>query len=316
MKKLNLFILLPAVLLSACNGNKAQDNNAGNNDSAHVEQAAEPATFSKIENLPAGIDTIFGKAPSKEEGFYKFSFPRTDLHVKLDGVSIDPRLAFTTWFAFMPEQNSEQAMLMGDMVLLEKELPAVEKKLQESGIAITAIYNHLLNENPKIMYLHVGGTGDPVALSKKLKEALSLTGTPLQLSFNDTAENTDWKDVEQLMGMQGKVNGPVLSFGIPRKETVAMGNMPIPKGFGIGTGLAFQKVGDKAAITGDFVLLADEVNPVIKALNNNGITVTALHNHMLDEDPRLFMMHFWAVGNPADLAKGLKAAVDKTDSKQ
>jgi Domain of Unknown Function (DUF1259) len=278
-------------------------------------QNDKPASFSKIESFPAGIDSVFGKEPSKEVGYYKFSFPRADLKVQLDGVTIDSRLAFTTWFAFAPTKDGKDAMLMGDMVLLETELPKVEKKLIEDGINVTAIHNHLLNEKPKIMFLHVDAMGDPLFLSQKLKDVLSLTSTPLKASFKDQAGEIKWDGVEQIIGAKGKPAGPVLSFGIPRKEGVKADAMDIPPGFGIATGIGFQKVGDRAAITGDFVLMDKEVGPVTTALVQNGITVTAIHNHMITDSPRLFMMHFWAVGKPDDLARGLKAAIDKTNSK-
>lgn len=317
MKKLLFCLLLITVALSACNesGRSDKDHDKDSDEmQGHGMQSGTKTSFAKITSLPAGIEAIFGKEPSMENGFYKFSFPRTDLKVIADGINIDPRLAFTTWFAFMPEQNSSKAMLMGDMVLLETELPAVEKKLEEEGIDITAIHNHLLNESPKVMYLHVGAMGDPADLCNKLKEVLALTGTPLKATFNDPSGKVDWGNTEQILGLTGKQNGPVLSFGVPRKEKLTEGGMELPSGFGVSTGIAFQKVGDKAAITGDFVLMANEVNPVAKALTQNGITVTAIHNHMLEDDPRLFMMHFWAVGNPEDLARGLKAALDKTHS--
>lgn len=319
MKKMLLSLLTLTSVFAACN-ESARHEKANEQDSDEMQQQVRPpaakTTFARIENLPAGIETIFGKAPSKENGFYKFSFPRSDLKVRADGISIDPRLAFTTWFSFMPSKDQQSAMLMGDMVLLETELPAVEKKLEAEGIDITAIHNHLLNESPKVMYLHVSAMGDPLTLCRKLKDALALTATPMKATFKDPTSTVDWGQTETILGLKGKANGPVLSFGVPRKEKLTEGGMELPSGFGVSTGIAFQKAGNKAAITGDFVLIASEVNPVAKALTGNGITVTAVHNHMLDDSPRLFMMHFWAVGDPETLAKGLKAALDQTNSQR
>jgi hypothetical protein len=212
-------------------------------------------------------------------------------------------------------KEGKDAMLMGDIVLLENELPKVERKLIEEGISVTAIHNHLLNEKPKIMYLHVDAMGDPMVLSQKLKAVISLTSTPFKASFKDPAGGIKWDSVELIIGLKGKPAGPVLSFGIPRKEEVKADGTVIPPGFGIATGIGFQKVGDKAAITGDFVLMDGEVAPVTAALLQHGITVTAIHNHMVMDSPRLFMMHFWAFGKPEELARGLKAAIDKTNSK-
>ena len=316
MKKLLILCSTSLLLLFACHNESSDHDEKNEHDSTmNKMQNDKPASFSKIESLPAGIDSVFGKEPSKEVGYYKFSFPRADLKVQLDGVTIDSRLAFTTWFAFAPTKDGKDAMLMGDMVLLETELPKVEKKLIEDGINVTAIHNHLLNEKPKIMYLHVDAMGDPLILSQKLRDVLSLTSTTLKASIKDQPGEIKWDSVEQIIGAKGKPAGPVLSFGIPRKEGVKADAMDIPPGFGIATGIGFQKVGDRAAITGDFVLMDKEVGPVTTALVQNGITVTALHNHMITDSPRLFMMHFWAVGKPDDLARGLKAAIDKTNSK-
>ncbi len=317
MKNIFYILFTAAFFLAACNGNQKKDSgNSKDTTSQNKVQTDKQTDFPLIENLPPGIDTVFGKAPSKEKGFYRFAFPRADLKIINDGVSVDARLAFTTWFSFAPMHNNMQmTMMMGDMVLLETEMPAVEKKLKERDIDITAIHNHLLNEKPKVMYMHVEAMGNPMEIAMKLKEALALTGTPLKAAYNDQSISEDWNDVEKIMSLKGKVNGPVLNFGIPRKEAVLEGDMQLPPGFGISTSLSFQKINDKAAITGDFVLMANEVNSVIKALTDNGITVTAVHNHMLNDNPRLFMLHFWAVGKPEDLAKGLKAALDKTNSK-
>jgi len=316
MKKLMIICSSCLMLLLACHDEASEHDEKKENDSTMTGMAGnQPVSFAKIETLPAGMDTVLGKEPSKEVGFYKFSFPRSDLKVQLDGITVDPRLAFTTWFSFAPMDQGKDAMLMGDMVLLETELPGVEKRLTDDGINITAIHNHLLNEKPKIMYLHVDAMGDPLALSRKLKEALSLTTTPMKASFKDQPGEIKWDSVEQILGVKGKPAGPVISFGIPRKEQVKAGGMDIPAGFGIAIGIGFQKIGDKAAITGDFVLLDKEVVPVTAALIQHGITVTAIHNHMLMDSPRLFMMHFWAIGKPEDLARGLKAAIEKTNAK-
>lgn len=316
MKKIFLYALLVMTIFAGCRGNGAHENQNDHDSDEMTSNGQSPGktTFTTIQNLPAGIETIFGKTPSKQKGFYKFSFPRADLKVTADGITIDPRLAFTTWFSFMPVKDSAHAMLMGDMVLLESELPAVEKKLSKENIQITAIHNHLIGESPKVMYLHVSAMGDPIDLCNKLKAALALTNTPMKANFNNSPAEVNWGQTEAILGLKGKRKGLVLSFGVPRKERITENGMELPPGFGISTGIGFQKIGNKAAITGDFVLLADEVNPVAASLMQNGISVTAIHNHMLKDDPRLFMMHFWAVGNPENLARGLKAALDKTNS--
>jgi biotin operon repressor len=211
------------------------------------------------------------------------------------------------------------AMVMGDLVLLEPEINPVMSKLIENGIEITAVHNHLLGANPATFYLHVGGMGDPVKMATAIHTALAQSKTPLGAPAASTppAIDLDTAQLDQIIGAKGQANGGVYQFGVPRSDPVTQNGIPLmpPGPLGMATGIGFQPTGGgKAAITGDFVLAADEVNQVIKALRANGIEVTALHSHMLDEQPRLFFMHFWANDDAIKLARGLRAALDKTAS--
>ncbi|MDQ6755959.1 MAG: DUF1259 domain-containing protein, partial [Bacteroidota bacterium] len=204
-------------LITACNNDKpSATSNQSSSSSTSPKLLPELQTgtknnFSKIEKLPAGIENIFGKMPSKENGFYKFSFPRTDLNVSLNGIKIDPRFAFTTWFSFMPQDSAgSSGMLMGDVVLLESEFKNVLKKLDEKSIDISAIHNHLLGESPKIMYLHVMTMGNPTDIFERLKSILAVTATPLKASFTDTATTMDWGKTEDTLGYKGKREGSIL----------------------------------------------------------------------------------------------------------
>ena len=310
-----LFIL---ILVYSCNSDQTVEPTK-NTQPSSTKLLPELSTgtksdFKKIENLPAGIENIFGKMPSKENGFYKFSFPRQDISVMLDGVKIDPRFAFTTWFAFMPQDSAGiSGMLMGDVVLLESEFKNVLKKLDEKGIDIAAIHNHLLGEKPKIMYLHVMAMGSPMQLFSSIKEVLSVTATPLKASFTDTSQNMDWGKTEEQLGFTGKKDGSILKFSIPRNEKIKEGGMELPENFGVNSVINFQKMGAKAAVTGDFVLIPSEVNTVQKILTRGNILVTALHSHMLFEQPRLFFMHFWAVDDPEKLAAVLHDVLRSTN---
>jgi len=208
------------------------------------------------------------------------------------------------------------AMMMGDIVLLDSEEPKVVSKIVSEGLNITAIHNHLVNETPNIKYIHFSGHGDALQLVGKIKSVLAVTATPLTNNpqkYKSLRINPDWSKVEAILGNSGKNVGSLLQYTFPRKEKLMESGMEMPPAIGMATAINFQMDGNRAGITGDFVLLADEVNPVIKALTENGITVTAVHNHMLFDEPRLFMMHFWAADDPEKLAKGLKAALDKTN---
>jgi hypothetical protein len=247
----------------------------------------------------------------------KFGMLRKDLHVVLDGVEIKPRLALGSWAAF--KRDGGGAMVMGDLVLTEDEVEPVMMKLQEGGVHESAVHNHLIRESPHVMYMHIASHGDPVQMAKAIHDAVALTKTPAPDASPAAQAATDLgfdqKQVEQILGHAGKVNGGILQIGVPRSEKITDSGMTVPPSMGVATALNFQPTGNaKAAVSGDFVLLGSEVNAVMKALRQNGIEVTALHSHMLMEEPRLFFMHFWANDDALKLARGLHAALDLTNS--
>jgi hypothetical protein len=240
---------------------------------------------------------------------------RSDMHVTVGGVAIKAPLALGSWVAFKKMGN--QAMVMGDLVLKESEVEPVMLKLQQEGIELTALHNHVLNESPRVMYMHISSHGDPVKLARALHDALALTGTPSGSPIPPATQTQqlgiDADAIGKTLGSKGSLNGGVLQFSIPRAETITDEGMEIPPSMGTAIALNFQPTGQgRAAITGDFVLIASEVNPVIRALRQNGIQVTAVHSHMLTEQPRLFFLHFWANDDAAKLARGLRTALDQT----
>jgi hypothetical protein len=259
----------------------------------------------------AKIDQTMGRSGQKTGDVYRLSFPRTDLHVSIAGVEIKPGLALGSWAAFAGNDND--AMVMGDLVLLENELPPVMKKLRTAGFDISAVHKHLLNETPRVMYLHYVGHGKAVELAKSLQAALAESKTPLDKPAPppSTAEPPAFvKTIEEALGTKGRFAGGVLSFGIPRSESIIDHGMTLAAPQGVAEAINFQEAGNgKLATTGDFVLTAEEVNPVISALEEHDIAVTALHSHMLTEQPRLFFMHFWGVGSTESVAAGIKAAL-------
>ena len=261
------------------------------------------------------VDDAFGRKAAVSSDVHRYGFPRTDLAVTLDGVTIKPALALGGWVAFKPMHG--EVMVMGDLVLLETEINPVMAKLIANGVSITAVHNHLLRANPATFYMHVGGHGDPVKMATAIKTALAESKTPLgapAAAASPPAIDLDTTQLDQIIGVKGQNNGGVYQLGVPRRDPITEGGMTLsPVGpLGGATGIGFQPTGGgKAAITGDFVMTAEEVNPVITALRTNGIEVTALHSHMLDEQPRLFFMHFWANDDAIKLAKGLRSALDK-----
>lgn len=260
----------------------------------------------------AKLDQIFNRSGQKLGEVDKFGFPRTDLHVTVYGVAIKPGLALGSWAAFSGTDNA--AMVMGDLVLLENEVNPVMTQLRQSGFEITALHNHLLGETPHVMYMHYMGHGNAAELARSLRAALAESKTPLgkPAAAKPEASPAFVRTVEDTLGRKGKFAGGVLSFGIPRAETVTFDGATVLPVQGVAESINFQEAGNsKVATTGDFVLTAGEVNPVISALEAHHILVTALHSHMLTEQPRLFFMHFWGYGPPADVAAGIRAALEK-----
>jgi len=261
------------------------------------------------------VDATFGRKANISADVHRYGFPRADLIVALDGVTLKPAFALGGWVAFKPKHA--EVMVMGDLVLLEAEVNAVMAKLIENGIEITAVHNHLLRANPAPVYMHVGGHGDAVKMATAIRTALAQSKTPLEASPAAASAppiDLDVKQLDEIVGTKGRENGGVYQFSVPRREAISEDGMAIapPGPMGLATGINFQPTGNgKAAITGDFVLGGNEVNPVIKALRESGIEVSALHSHMLAEEPRLFFMHFWANDDAVKLARGLRTALDQ-----
>jgi hypothetical protein len=265
------------------------------------------------------VDQALGKpGTSQPGGVHKYGLPRTDLKISVDGVAIKPTFALGSWVGFLPMGNG--AMFMGDLVLTESEIEPVMKRLIDDGVEITAIHNHLLRTSPAVFYMHVGGQGDPVKLAQTLHAGLALSQTPFAAPAAAQPPATldlDTAAIDTALRSKGAVNGGVYRFNIPRAESISEDGMAVPPSMGTAIAINFEPTGSgNAAITGDFVLLGKEVNPVLKALRDNGIEVTALHSHMIDDSPHLFFMHFWANDDVTKLAHGLRAALDLANVKR
>src|SRR5262249_30452522 len=263
----------------------------------------------------AKVDAALGKTASVQGNVHRYGIPRGDLQVTVDGVTIKPALALGGWLGFEP--TADGALVMGDLVLTETEIEPVMTKLLASGIDVTALHNHLLRASPATYYMHVHGHGDPVTIAAAIRAALGESKTPFGPPSAPAPQTTqidlDTLALDEAIGMKGKVNSGVYQFSVPRKDAISEGGTPVPPAMGTATVINFQPTGGgKAAITGDFVITAEEVNPVIRALRESGIEVTAIHSHMLNEQPRLFFVHFWANEDEQKLAKGLQAALEKT----
>jgi uncharacterized protein DUF1259 len=309
--RMRRLVLAGATLVAlGCSGRETREHETAE----HAPAASSP---------PAPVDwtaveQAMGRAGAMQPGdVYKFGLPRGDLTVVVDRIQLRPALALGSWVAF--KATSAGAIAMGDLVLRDDEIEPVMAKLAEGGIEVTALHHHVLHEAPRVYYMHVHGAGDAVKLAQALRAAIGLTQTPplppppaggvapppASPFAIDTAR------IAQALGHGGRVNGGVYQVSAARPDTIRDGGLAIPPAMGLATALNFQPTGvGKAAITGDFVLRGAEVNPVLRALRAHGIEVTAVHNHLLDEEPRLFFMHFWAVGDAVRLAAGLRTGLD------
>jgi hypothetical protein len=261
------------------------------------------------------VDEALGKTAAVSGEVHRYGLPRTDLSVTLEGVTIRPAFALGGWAAFAPMHG--EAMVMGDLVLLETEINPVMAKLLEGGVDVTAVHNHLLRANPATFYMHIGGHGDPVKMATAIRAALALSKTPFDPPPANPAPppaiDLDTGQLDTIIGVKGQANGGVYQFAVPRREPATEGGMPVNTPLGGANALNFQPTGGgKAAITGDFLVTGEEVNPLVRTLRANGIEVTAIHSHMLTEQPRMIFIHFWANDDAVKLAKGLRAALDKT----
>lgn len=279
--------------------------------------ATESQKASKTLLDTTAIEREIGKAGESKGDVYKISFPRTDLNVIVGGVRVKPGLALGSWMAFRATGGT--TIVDGDLVLTEDEIYPVLRELQQHGLTVTAIHNHLLQESPKIVYLHFWGEGDAAKLAGSLKQALRRTKTPLTSSTDEPTQAEDRFDTEQIqhiLGQKGALKQGVLHVSVPRPEKITVHGVELPPSMGMATAMNFQAASDgKVAATGDFVMIGEEVNPVARALAEHGIRVTALHNHLLHDSPDLFFMHFWAHDTPEKVARGLKAGLDAMEKK-
>jgi hypothetical protein len=267
------------------------------------------------------VEQALGKSGQMQPGdVFRIGMPRTDLAVTVKGVPVKAGFALGSYAAF--KQVGDHAMVMGDLVLLDQEVPGAMSALLGNGLDVTAVHNHLNEMSPHVMYMHYEGHGDAVQLAKALRQALAASATPLGAAAAAPAAAggpaLDTKQIEQVLGRSGtNIGGGVFQVTAPRAEAITSMGQPLLPAMGVTTVINFQPTADgKAAITGDLALIDKEVNAVARTLRQHGIDVTALHNHGLQDTPRLFYMHFWANDDAAKLAGGLKAALDQTNSRK
>ena len=270
--------------------------------------AQQPIDATKIEQLTGAKGTM-----SEKEGVFKVSMPRSDLSVTSGGVKITPAMGLTCWAAFMP--MGDHVMVMGDQVLLEDQVNPVMSVALENGLEVTALHNHFSGDQPRVMFMHIGGMGEQDKLASavgkvfaKIKETSGGKGEMLKADIDPKRTSLDPKKIDGILGQPGEMANGVykVTIGVSTK----MGGVEVGNAMGVNTWAAFAGSDERAVVGGDFAMREDELPGVLKALRSNGIHVVAIHNHMTGESPRIMFLHYWGIGPTDRLAKGLKAALD------
>lgn len=286
---------------------------------AHQDMKKDEGAAGKMDTLL--IERITGIKGKSSNGEYKITIPQNDLSIMVDGFKIIPPMGLGTWVDFAPSHGG--AMVMGDIVISETDLKPVQQEVIRQGLTITAIHNHFVRNHPNVMYMHIGGAGPTDSMAMKVKAVLNKVkevrgGDPARgTASNETVQNTLYtKKLDDIMGHKAEMSKGVYKYTIGRPDVVLKEHgVTVTAFMGFNTWAAFQGTPEKAAVAGDFTMLENEVEPVIKALIENGLEVVAVHNHMAHEQPRTFFLHYWGVGNAEQLAKGLRAALDQTGKK-
>lgn len=255
------------------------------------------------------VQKILSQNGVQQDDTIRFDFYRTDVYLKINGAKVNSYPVLDTWVAFTP--MLDHTMMMCTFVLLQSEVEPVIEKLIANNIQVMGIHNHHMYENPRIIFMHCCGHGDAAKLAEVFKEALNITNTPPISKPTDLKSDIDWQKTESIIGLKGKKQADMIIFSTPRADKIYDMDVELNPLSGVGQTIVIQKAGDKAIAIGDFVVTAQEVNPVLKALTLNGLRVTSIHNHMLEENPRTFCLHYWGFDTQEKLAKGLRAALDK-----
>jgi hypothetical protein len=268
------------------------------------------------------IEKTMGVKGKANNGEYKVTIPQNDLSIMVDGFKIIPPMGLGTWIAFTPAKDG--AMIMGDLILTETDLKPVQQEVIKQGLGITAIHNHFVRNHPNVVYMHIGGAGRTELMAQKAKAILEKIkevrgGDPSKGTASaETITNTlDTKKLDEILGYKAEMSKGIYKYTIGRPDMVLKEHgVTVTTFLGFNTWAAFQGSPDHAAVAGDFAMLENEVELVIKTLVENGIEVVAVHNHMVGEQPKIFFLHYWGVGNAEQLARGLRAALDQTGKKK
>lgn len=304
--------LIALAFLLACNQPNNLANEGTNNGTAKDTISCPPNSKLNI----AKIEQLTGMKGAEKNGEYKITVPQNDLNIMVDGFKIIPPMGLGSWAAFTPCGDS--AMVMGDIILTETDLQPVQQEVIKQGLSITAIHNHFVRNRPNVMYMHIDGSGSVDKLAPSVKAIFdkvkqSRGKDPKEGKADSVVNSLNIPMLDSIISHKGEMSKGVYKYTIGRPDVKLQEHgIPVSSFMGFNTWAAWQGTPQHAAVAGDFTMLEHEVGPVIKALVENGIEVVAVHNHMVHENPKIFFLHYWGVGNAEKLAKAFRAALDQT----
>jgi hypothetical protein len=258
------------------------------------------------------VEKALARKGTEQNGVFKVSCPRTDLHVTMNGTPVQAGAALGSWMAFRREAGTTVAD--GDLVLTPNEITPVVRALRNGNITVSAIHNHLAGEQPEIMYVHFFASGDAHKIAATLRDALDRTQTPpapaAPLAPTTAKSFADEAVIEGVLGKKGAVHGTVLAFSFPGEHAISMRGKTLQPAMGMATAINFQPAKAGVAATGDFVVQEAQTQALLSALANGNVQITAMHNHLLEDEPRMVFIHFWAEGPARQVATTLRSALD------
>jgi hypothetical protein len=264
---------------------------------------------------PEKISKAAGTKATAKDGVVRIEWPRNDVPVKVDGLSLKPFAGLGSWAAFTPAPHG--AMMMGDTVVFQDEVTPAMDSAFASDLEVTALHNHFFFDEPKVFFMHLGGHGDPEKLAHGVKQVWDAIkkvrashSTPA-VGFGGEVPKEgkiDAATIEKILGHKSQAKDGVVKVSVGREGS--MHKVKVGESMGLNTWAAFSGGDNLAVVDGDFIMTAEEVQPVLRALRKAGIHIVALHNHMVGEEPAFYFLHFWGKGPTQELAKGVKSALD------
>ena len=273
------------------------------------------AAASQADPRWAAIARVFGQKGETHDGYFRVNLPRSDLHVRIGNDQLEDAFELSSYVGFVPVGKND-VLAVGEIVLRADEVAAVIPELRRQGIQTPALHNHLIGEEPRIMYVHVMARGPAEVVATKLRAAFARSSTPLRAPA-DEPDAANWAAIDAILGKHAEAEGHVAEYVFPRNEHLSIGGTAVKSTGMLETAseVVFQQLGpNRVASGGELYVLPGEIDAVARTLEEHGLHVTAIHNHMVEETPRMYWMHWYATGDGPTLARGVAAVLSRMNS--